>query len=52
MVLLFYTTYNSVDLANRETFRAKVAKGGILLFITNDSQAAGKTAWIQISWFL
>ena len=28
MVLLFYTTYISVDLANHETFRAKVGKGG------------------------
>ena len=29
MVYLFYTTYISVDLAHRETFRAKVGKGGI-----------------------
>ena len=29
MVLLFYTTYISVDLAHHETFRAKVGKGGI-----------------------
>ena len=29
MVLLFYTTYISVDLAHREIFRAKVGKGGI-----------------------
>ena len=42
---------NSVDLANHDIFRAKVAKVGILLFITHDSQAAGITAWIQISWF-
>ena len=33
MVLLFYTTYNSVDLANHERVCAKVAKGGILLFL-------------------
>ena len=29
MVLLFYTTYFSVDLAHHEIFRAKVGKGGI-----------------------
>ena len=29
MVLLFYTTYISVDLAHHEIFRAKVDKGGI-----------------------
>ena len=32
MVLLFYTTYISVDLAHREIFRAKVGKGGIKWF--------------------
>ena len=29
MVLLFYTTYISVDLAHQEIFHAKVGKGGI-----------------------
>ena len=29
MVLLFYTTYISVDLAHHEIFRAKAGKGGI-----------------------
>ena len=29
MVLLFYTTYISVDLAHHKIFRAKVGKGGI-----------------------
>ena len=29
MVLLFYTTYISVDLAHHEIFRAKVGEGGI-----------------------
>ena len=29
MVLLFYTTYISVDLAQHEIYRAKVGKGGI-----------------------
>ena len=29
MVLLFITTYISVDLANHELFRAKVGKGDI-----------------------
>ena len=29
MVLLFHTTYISVDLAHYEIFRAKVGKGGI-----------------------
>ena len=29
MVLLFNTTYISVDLAHHEIFRAKVGKGGI-----------------------
>ena len=29
MVLLFYTTYTSVDTAHHEIFRAKVGKGGI-----------------------
>ena len=29
MVILFYTTYFSVDLAHHEIFRAKVGKGGI-----------------------
>ena len=32
MVLLFYTTYISVDLAHHEIFRAKVGKGGIIYF--------------------
>ena len=31
MVLLFLTTYISVDLANHGVFRAKVGKGGIKL---------------------
>ena len=31
MVLLFYTTYISVDAAYHEIFRAKVGKGGISL---------------------
>ena len=31
MVLLFYTTYMSVDLAHHEIFRAKVGKDGIIL---------------------
>ena len=30
MVLLFHTTYISVDLAHHKTFRAKVGKGGIM----------------------
>ena len=29
MVSLFYTRYNSVDIAHYELFRAKVGKGGI-----------------------
>ena len=29
MVLLFYTTYISIDLAHYEIFHAKVSKGGI-----------------------
>ena len=29
LVLLFYTTYISVDLAHHEIFRTKVGKGGI-----------------------
>ena len=29
MVLLFYTTYISVDFAHHEIFRAEVGKGGI-----------------------
>ena len=29
MILLFYTTYISVDLAQHEIYRAKVGKGGI-----------------------
>ena len=32
MVLLFYNTYISVDLAHLEIFRAKVGKGGIIYF--------------------
>ena len=35
MVLLFYTTYISVDLAYHEIFRAKVGKGGIIDFNLN-----------------
>ena len=39
MVLLFYTTYISVDLAHHEIFCAKVGKGGInidhLLYLPN-----------------
>ena len=34
MVLLFYTTYISEDLAHHEIFRAKVGKGGITLVST------------------
>ena len=34
MVLLFYTTYISVDLAHHEIFRSKVGKGVINLLIT------------------
>ena len=30
MLLLFYTTFISVDFAHREIFRAKVGKGGII----------------------
>ena len=30
MVLLFYTTYISVDLAHHGIFHAKVGKGGII----------------------
>ena len=32
MVLLFYTTHISVDLAHHKIFRAKVGKGGINLY--------------------
>ena len=32
MVILFYTTHISVDLAHREIFHAKVGKGGIKTF--------------------
>ena len=34
MVLLFYTTYISVDLAHHEIFCAKVGKGGINFVIS------------------
>ena len=34
MVLLFYTTYISVDLAHHEIFRAEVGKGGIKKYIS------------------
>ena len=34
MVLLFYTTYISVDVAHHDIFRAKVGKGGILVLIS------------------
>ena len=36
MVLLFYTTYISVDLANHEIFCAKVGKVGINFDISFD----------------
>ena len=32
MVLLFFTTYISVDLSHHEIFRAKVGQGGIKLY--------------------
>ena len=32
MVLLFYTTFISVDRADHEVFRAEVCKGGIKLY--------------------
>ena len=32
-VIIFYTTYISVDLANREIFIAKVGEGGIIMFM-------------------
>ena len=35
MVLLFYTAYISVDLAQHEIFRAKVGKGGIKQFVSH-----------------
>ena len=35
MVLLFYTTYISVDLAHHEIFHAKVGKGGIITVESN-----------------
>ena len=35
MVLLFYTTYISVDLAHHEIFRAKVGMGGIIVGISS-----------------
>ena len=34
MVLLFYTTYISVDLAHHEIFCAKVGEGGIISSVT------------------
>ena len=34
MVLLFYTTYISVDLAHHEIFRAKFGKGGIKFILS------------------
>ena len=37
MVLLFYTTYISVDLAHHKIFRAKVGKGGINIVTNNAS---------------
>ena len=33
MVLLFYTTYISVDFTHHEILRAKVGKGGIIAVI-------------------
>ena len=33
MIKLFYTTYNSVDLANHEIFGTKVVKGGIVIHV-------------------
>ena len=38
MVLLFYTTNISVDLAHHEIFRAKVGKGGIKSEILSTGQ--------------
>ena len=35
MVLLFYTTYISVDIAHHELFHAKVGKGGITIYISS-----------------
>ena len=43
MVLLFYTTYISVDLAHKVIFHAKVGKGGIQVFAT-----MGKTAMVNL----
>ena len=37
MVYLVYTTYISVDLAHHEIFCAKVGKGGINLYTTNQA---------------
>ena len=33
MVLIFYTTYISVDLVHHEIFLAKVGKGGTMVLI-------------------
>ena len=41
MVLLFYTTYISVDLAHQVVFHAKVGKGGIIVGIPFNSFVAG-----------
>ena len=50
MVLLFYTTYISVDLAHHKIFNAKVCKGGIKYIILCVLGHSG-TRWYGICFF-
>ena len=45
MVLLFYTTYISVDHAHHELFCAKVGKGGIKHFATKNHHLKQYLLW-------
>ena len=62
LVLLFYTTYISIDLAHHEIIRAKVGKGGIniasifylqgiLISVTMNSCTSNTEALIWVSMY-
>ena len=53
MVLLFYTTYISVDIANHKIFCAKVGKGGInsliCFFFHNETISCDDGHWNDLN---
>ena len=48
IVLLFYTTFISVDLAHHEIVRAKVVKGGINSIVLTNWFVQGMSATVSV----